>query len=74
MNLTKFNKGKCNILQLDKGNPWYQYRLGDGGSESSPAEKELGVLVEEEAGHDLVMGAQQANCILGCMKTSMASR
>ena len=26
------------------GQPWYQYRLGDEGMESSPEEKDLGVL------------------------------
>lgn len=29
MSLVKFNKVKCNVLHLDQGNPWYQYRLGE---------------------------------------------
>ena len=47
MNLLKFNKTECKDLHLDWDNLQYQYRLGDELIESSPTEKDLWILMDE---------------------------
>ncbi|KAK4826800.1 hypothetical protein QYF61_011608 [Mycteria americana] len=72
----KFKEAKCKVLCLGRGNPQYPYRLGDEWMESSPEEKDLGVLVHEklDMSRQRALTAQKAICILGCIQSSVASR
>ncbi|KAK4811169.1 hypothetical protein QYF61_019800 [Mycteria americana] len=76
INGMKFNKAKCQILHLGQSNARHKYKLEEEWLGSSPAERDLGVLVNSRLNRSqqCALAAKRANCILGCIKHSITSQ
>ena len=67
---------KPKVLNLGPGNDRYVYRQGEELTDNSPAEKNLGVLVDEklDMSHQCVLSAQKTSSTLDCIRRGVVSR
>ncbi|GAB0209988.1 hypothetical protein GRJ2_003464500 [Grus japonensis] len=73
---SRYGVSKCQILHLGQSNAAHKYRLGEEWLERSPAERDLGVLVDSRLNmsQQCALAAKRANRILGCIKHSITSQ
>ena len=76
INGMKLNKCKCRILRLGWSDARHKYKWGEEWLESSPAERDLGVLVGSRlnTSQQRALAAKRANRIPGCIKHGITSR